>query len=150
MRAIIQRVNEASVEVDGEVIGEIGKGLLVLLGIGDGDNEDDISYLADKTVNLRIFSNEEGKMDLSARDLDLEVLIVPQFTLYGDCRTGKRPNFTEAAPPKMAKDLYKRYVAAVEEYVLNNVETGEFGAMMEVKLNNDGPVTIMLDSNKEF
>ncbi|KXS44191.1 MULTISPECIES: D-aminoacyl-tRNA deacylase [unclassified Candidatus Frackibacter] len=149
MRVIIQRVKEASVRVDGEVIGEINKGLLVLLGVGEGDNETDINYLADKTVHLRIFANEEGKMDLAARDLDLDILIVPQFTLYGDCHEGKRPNFTSAAPPKEAKDLYQRYVKAVKEYPLK-VETGEFGAMMEVNLINDGPVTIMLDSNKEF
>jgi D-tyrosyl-tRNA(Tyr) deacylase len=149
MRAIVQRVKEASVEVDGKIIGEIQKGLLVFVGIGEGDNETDIAYLADKIVNSRVFPNEEGKMDLSARDLDLKILIVPQFTLYGDCRSGKRPDFTQAATPDEAKYLYKRFVAGVKEYPLD-IETGEFGAMMEVKLINDGPVTLMLDSNKEF
>lgn len=149
MRAIVQRVEEAAVEVEGETIGEIGQGLLVFVGVGEEDNENDIAYLADKIVHARIFPNDEGKMDLSARELDLDILIVPQFTLYGDCRTGKRPDFTRAASPHKAKDLYQRFVAGIREYPLN-VETGEFGTMMEVKLVNDGPVTLMLDSNKEF
>lgn len=107
MRAIVQRVEDAAVRVENEVIADIDQGLLVFLGIKDGDTEEDISYLIDKIVNLRIFSNQKGKMDLSVKDLDLEVLVVPQFTLYGDCRSGKRPDFTAAASPKEAKELFK-------------------------------------------
>ncbi|ADL12259.1 D-aminoacyl-tRNA deacylase [Acetohalobium arabaticum] len=149
MRAIVQRVEDAAVRVENEVIADIDQGLLVFLGIKDGDTEEDISYLIDKIVNLRIFSNQKGKMDLSVKDLDLEVLVVPQFTLYGDCRSGKRPDFTAAASPKEAKELFKKFIDEIKETSIE-VGTGEFGAMMEVDFINDGPVTIMLDSNKEF
>ncbi|MBM7623225.1 D-aminoacyl-tRNA deacylase [Sporohalobacter salinus] len=149
MRTIVQRVKEADVRVENKTIGAIDQGLLVFVGIKDGDNEEDISYLIDKIVNLRIFENQEGKMDLSASDLDLEVLVLPQFTLYGDCRSGKRPDFTAAAPPGEAKKLFEKFVARLEESSIK-VEIGEFGTMMEVDFINDGPVTIMLDSNKEF
>lgn len=149
MRAIVQRVEDAAVRVEQEMIADIDQGLLVFVGIKDGDTTEDISYLVDKIVNLRIFSNQEGKMDLSVKDLDLEVLVVPQFTLYGDCRSGKRPDFTAAASPKEARELFDKFVAEIKEAPIK-VGTGEFGAMMEVDFINDGPVTIMLDSNKEF
>ncbi|MCK8825229.1 D-aminoacyl-tRNA deacylase [Fuchsiella alkaliacetigena] len=145
MKAVIQRAKEAVVKVETEVIGEIEKGLVVLLGVGEDDQQQDVEYLVDKTVNLRIFANQEGKMDFSALDLDLEVLIIPQFTLYGDCSEGRRPDFNQAAGPTKAKQLYQDYVQAVQESGLE-VATGRFGAMMEVELVNDGPVTIVLDS----
>ena len=149
MRTIIQRVKEAKVEVDGEVIGQIGKGALVLLGAGKEDSEHDVEYLVDKILNLRIFEDEEGKMNLSVIDSGGEVLVVSQFTLYGDCRKGRRPSFDKAAPPKIAENLYELFVKKVRERGVK-VETGKFRAMMDVHLVNWGPVTLMLDSSKLF
>ena len=147
MRAVIQRVNNASVTVSGKVIGKIGKGLLVFLGVGDGDTEADLKYIADKTVGLRIFSDEDDKMNLSVRDIGGEVLVVSQFTLYGDCRKGKRPSFTASMEPNGAKKMYEDFIKMIES---NGIKTahGEFGADMQVSILNDGPVTILLDSSK--
>ena len=150
MRAVVQRVKEAFVEVDGKVVGKIGKGLLVLLGVGKDDTEEDLKWTADKVVNLRIFQDENGKMNLSLLDVGGELLVVSQFTLYGDARKGKRPSFTNAAPPEMGKEMYEKFVKYIEEKYGLDVQTGEFGAMMDVHLVNWGPVTILLDSKKLF
>ena len=149
MRIILQRVKEARVEVDGVIIGQIGKGALVLLGAGKEDTEHDVEYLVDKILNLRIFEDEEGKMNLSVIDSGGEVLVVSQFTLYGDCRKGRRPSFDKAAPPEVAENLYELFVKKVRERGVK-VETGKFRAMMDVHLVNWGPVTLMLDSTKLF
>lgn len=145
MRALVQRVSEASVTIDGEVAGEIGPGLLILLGIRDGDSEDDVTFLADKCVNLRIFTDADGKFNDSALDLNGELLVISQFTLYGDCRKGRRPSFTEAARPEISEPLYERFVEAVKRSGLR-VATGRFGADMQVALVNDGPVTLLVES----
>ena len=149
MRAVVQRVTRASVTVDGEVIGKIGNGLAVLVGIARDDTKVEAAYLVDKISNLRIFDDDEGKMNLSVKDVGGDLLIVSQFTLYGDVRRGLRPSWIEAAPPEIAEPLYEFFVrqarAAVPE-----VATGKFQAMMQVELVNDGPVTILLDSGKLF
>jgi D-tyrosyl-tRNA(Tyr) deacylase len=145
MRAVVQRVSRAKVTVDGEVTGEIGQGLLVLLGVAGSDAEKDAAYLVDKTVNLRIFDDAEGKMNLSLLDVGGGLLVVSQFTLYGDARRGRRPSFIAAAPPDKANELYERYVAIARSQV-SDVATGRFQAMMDVELVNDGPVTIILES----
>mgnify|MGYP000530738010 CR=1 FL=1 len=149
MRAVIQRVKKACVRVDNEIKGEIDSGILVFLGIGKNDGQEDIQYLVDKIVNLRIFEDKEGKMNLSAFDLDKELLIVSQFTLYGDCRKGRRPGFFTAAPPDKAMGLYENFLEKAAETGLR-VASGQFQAVMEVELINDGPVTLLLDSKKEF
>jgi D-aminoacyl-tRNA deacylase len=149
MRAVVQRVTKANVRVDNEVTGQIGSGLVVLLGIGRDDTERDVIYLADKIVNLRIFDDENGKMNISLLDIKGQLLAVSQFTLYGDCRKGKRPGYDKAARPEIAERLYNDFVERCKSYDLN-VETGKFQAMMLVELQNDGPVTILIDSNKEF
>lgn len=149
MRAIIQRVKEARVEVEGEVVGRIGEGVLVLLGAGKDDTEMDAEYLAEKILGLRIFEDSEGKMNLSVTDTGGGVLVVSQFTLYGDCRKGRRPSFDKAAPPELAEELYELFVREIRERGAK-VETGRFRAMMDVHLVNWGPVTLMLDSKKEF
>lgn len=149
MRAVIQRVLEASVKVGSLEVSRIGKGLLVLLGVGGSDSERDARYLAEKTVNLRIFADEADRMNLSVLDVGGEILIVSQFTLYGDCRKGRRPSYAAAAEPESAKALYERYVQLLSEYT-PKVSTGRFREMMEVFLVNDGPVTLLLDSSQHF
>jgi D-tyrosyl-tRNA(Tyr) deacylase len=149
MRAVIQRVSKAQVGVDGETVGAISAGLLVLLGVTHGDSERDASYLARKTSGLRIFEDDSGKMNRSVLDVEGEVLVVSQFTLLGDCRRGRRPSFDDAAPPALADDLYQRYVGHLKQQGLQ-VATGAFQATMQVKLTNEGPVTILLDSKKLF
>ncbi|ABQ46228.1 D-tyrosyl-tRNA(Tyr) deacylase [Thermotoga petrophila RKU-10] len=149
MRAVVQRVSEAKVIVEEKTVGAIKRGLLVFVGVGKDDTEEDCEWLADKVSGLRIFEDEDGKMNLSVKDINGEVLVVSQFTLYGDCRRGKRPSFTEAAPPDKGKALYERFVELLREKGLK-VETGKFRAHMHVHLVNDGPVTILLDSSKLF
>jgi D-aminoacyl-tRNA deacylase len=148
MRAVIQRVSRAKVTVRGEVTGEIGHGLLVLLGVGHEDTEAEAAYLADKTVGLRIFEDAEGKMNRAVGEIGGGVLVVSQFTLYGDVRRGKRPSF-DAAPPQKARELYEYFVRRIRAAGLR-CQTGRFQEMMEVELVNDGPVTILLDSAKTF
>jgi D-tyrosyl-tRNA(Tyr) deacylase len=149
MRAVIQRVSRACVKVDGETVGEIGRGILVLLGVSREDTEKEAVYLVEKTLNLRIFEDAEEKMNLSLLDIKGELLVVSQFTLYGDARKGRRPSFIEAAAPEQANQLYEFFVAEARKQ-LEKVETGRFQAMMDVELVNDGPVTILLDSAKLF
>jgi len=147
MRALLQRVSRASVTVDEQVVGQIGQGLLVLLGVGQDDSEVQVKTLADKIVHLRIFGDEEGKMNRSLLDIGGEVLVVSQFTLYADVRRGRRPGFTDAAPPSIAEPLVERFKAAIGAYGLT-VADGVFGAYMEVELLNTGPVTIWMDSEE--
>ncbi len=147
MRALLQRVSHASVKVDEQVVGEIGRGLLVLLGVGMGDGEAQVKTLTDKIVHLRIFEDDEGKMNRSILEVGGQVLVVSQFTLYADVRRGRRPSFTNAAPPSLAEPLVERFKAAIAAYGLA-VSDGIFGAMMQVELCNDGPVTIWMDSEE--
>ena len=149
MRAVVQRVKRAKVTVDGKITGEIGKGLLVLLGVSVRDSDKDAIYLAEKTLNLRIFEDAENKMNLSLLDVNGGLLVVSQFTLYGDATRGRRPSFIDAAPPERANHLYEIYVAEARKQFAH-VGTGRFQAMMDVELVNDGPVTILLDSEKHF
>ncbi len=149
MRAVIQRVSRAKVTVHGQVVGEISSGLLVLLGVGQHDTEAGARYLADKTAGLRIFEDEAGKMNRSVADIGGAVLVVSQFTLYGDVRKGKRPSFDDAAPPQTARLLYEHFVDRIRSTGLR-CETGRFQEMMQVEIVNDGPVTILLDSEKAF
>ena len=149
MRAVIQRVSSASVSVDDSVTGEIGVGLLVLLGVGQGDTVADLDYIFQKTVGLRVFEDDQGKMNLSVEDVGGQLLVVSQFTLFGDVRKGKRPYFGEAAPPELANELYEAFVNRAKDAGIQ-VQTGVFQADMDVSLVNDGPVTIMLDSKKLF
>jgi len=145
MRAVIQRVKSAEVYVDGRLSGKIGDGLLVFVGVGKGDGESDVSYLTSKLPELRIFEDESGKFNRSLREVSGEILVVSQFTLYGDCSRGRRPSFTEAEEPMAAKNLYEQLISRLREQKIR-VETGEFQAKMEVHLINDGPVTLLLDS----
>jgi D-tyrosyl-tRNA(Tyr) deacylase len=147
MRAVLQRVSEAEVSVDGRVIGSIGRGFVVLLGIAKDDTEKDAAYIADKTLGLRVFADEAGKMNLALKQVGGELLVVSQFTLLADTESGRRPSFIRAAPPEDAKRLYEHFLSLVRNGGVK-VETGEFGAMMAVSLINDGPVTIVLDSRK--
>ncbi len=149
MRAVVQRVKEARVEVDGKAVGEIGQGLLILLGVGEDDSERDCEYLANKIAHLRIFSDDQGLMNLSTIDIEGAVLVVSQFTLWGDCRKGRRPSFTRAAPPEKARALYEDFIGILRSKGLRTA-TGEFQEMMDVHLVNDGPVTLILDSSKTF
>ncbi len=149
MRAVVQRVKESRVEVKNRVVGQIGPGLLVLLGVGQDDTPKDCEYLAGKISHLRIFSDEKGFMNLSLLDTKGAALVVSQFTLWGDCRKGRRPSFVKAAPPEPAKDLYEHFVELLKREGLT-VATGMFQEMMDVHLINDGPVTLMLDSHKTF
>src|SRR5437764_10083319 len=149
MRAVVQRVTRASVKVEGEMIGEIGNGLVVLLGIARDDTKVEAAYLVDKIANLRIFDDEAGKMNLSVKDTSGGLMIISQFTLYGDVRRGLRPSWIDAAPPEVAAPLYDFFVRQADTLV-ERVATGSFRAMMQVELVNDGPVTILLDSKKLF
>ena len=149
MRAVVQRVTQARVEVDGTVVGSIGRGFLVLLGVANGDTAADAAYLAEKTAGLRVFEDAAGKMNLALNEVGGAVLAVSQFTLLGDCRKGRRPGFTDAAPPELADRLYNDYVAALRAQGFT-VATGVFRAEMQVHLVNDGPVTLLLDSRKAF
>jgi len=149
MRAVVQRVKESRVEVEGETVGAIGPGLLVFLGVGGEDSEEDSLYLANKIVHLRIFPDEKGLMNLSLVEIRGSILVVSQFTLWADCRKGRRPSFTSAAPPEKAKALYGSFVNALKEKGIP-VQTGRFQEMMEVHLVNSGPVTILMDSAKNF
>jgi D-tyrosyl-tRNA(Tyr) deacylase len=149
MRALVQRVSRARVSVNGEITGEIGRGLLVLLGVGVGDTRADADYLAEKTIGLRIFEDANGKMNLSVAEVAGALLVVSQFTLYGDARRGKRPSFDAAAPPDEARELYEYFVEKIRAVGLR-CETGRFQETMQVELVNEGPVTILLDSAKMF
>jgi D-aminoacyl-tRNA deacylase len=145
MKVVLQRVSEAQVTVEGEVVGTIGKGLMLLVGIGQEDGESDLIWMADKLAGLRIFEDDAGRMNLSVEDVQGAILSVSQFTLYADCRKGKRPNFMAAAKPELAESLYIQFNERLRTRGLT-VETGRFGAMMDVSLVNDGPVTLILDS----
>jgi len=149
MRAVLQRAGESMVEADGEVVGKITKGLVVFVGIEKDDEEDDCKYIADKIAGLRIFEDNEGKMNLSLEEVGWEILCISQFTLFGDCRKGRRPSFIKAAAPEKANHLYNRICEILSGRGLK-VEKGKFQAMMKVKVLNDGPVTILLDSRKSF
>lgn len=149
MRAVIQRVTEASVRIEGEVVGEISHGLMVLIGVEEGDGEADLKYMAEKVPNLRIFEDENGKMNRSLLDIGGQILAVSQFTLLGDARGGRRPSFIAAARPETANPMYEQLVAQWSARGIH-VETGRFGADMKVSLINDGPVTILMDSHKLF
>lgn len=149
MRAVVQRVSSSKVTVDDRITGEISKGLLVLLGVTHEDTSKDVDYMIDKILNLRIFEDENEKMNLSLKDIGGELLVVSQFTLYGDCRKGKRPSFSNAARPDLATKLYEEFIEKAKSQDVV-VGTGEFGAHMMVDLTNDGPVTILLESNKSF
>ena len=148
MKALLQRVNEASVSIAGEVVGRIGRGLVIFVGVANGDTEEDAQYLAQKMVNLRIFSDEEGRFNLSALGVTGELLLVSQFTLLADTRKGRRPSFAEAAPPALAEGLFNHFVEQASATGLK-VETGRFQQYMQVEIHNDGPVTILLDSRGE-
>ncbi len=150
MRGVLQRVTSASVTVDGQVIGEIGKGIMVLFGMLGSDDEKTMEYMLDKVVNLRIFEDENGKMNLSLLDIGGELLIVPNFTLYGDSRKGRRPGYSSGAAPDVAAGLFQRLCEKAKEMPIKKVATGQFQADMKVALVNDGPVTLLLDSEKLF
>ena len=149
MRAVVQRVKNARVLVDGAVVGEIGKGVLIFLGVGVGDTIDDADYLASKIVHLRIFGDDEGKMNLSLLETGGEALVVSQFTLWGDCKKGRRPSFVRAADPAVANDLYQKFIFFLKGKDIQVAE-GKFQEMMDVHLVNDGPVTLLLDSARNF
>ena len=150
MRAVVQRVKRAQVRVEGSITGKIERGILILLGVGEDDENKDLEYIADKIINLRIFEDNDDKMNLSVLDVGGEALVVSQFTLYGDCRKGNRPSYSKAARPQKAQDLYNRFIEYVSNKYSINVESGIFQASMEVDFINDGPVTLMIDSKKTF
>jgi len=150
MRAVVQRVKRAEVRVEGSIIGKIEKGILVLLGVGEDDENKDMEYMADKIMNLRIFEDDNDKMNLSVLDVGGNVLVVSQFTLYGDCRKGNRPSYSTAARPEKAKAYYDKFIEYISNKYGIKVESGVFQASMEVDFINDGPVTLMLDSKKTF
>ena len=145
MRALVQRVTFGSVRIDDEVVGQIGPGLVILLGVKNGDSDSDAEYLAAKCVNLRIFADEAGNMNRSLLETGGEALVISQFTLYGDTRKGRRPSFIDAARPEISEPLYEKFVEAIRKFDVR-VATGRFGAMMLVEIHNDGPVTLMLES----
>ncbi|NDO46188.1 D-aminoacyl-tRNA deacylase [Clostridium sp. MD294] len=150
MRAVLQRVQRASVTVEGKVIGEIGKGIMVLFGMLDSDDDKVIEYMLDKVINMRIFEDEAGKMNLSLLDIEGELMIVPNFTLYGDARKGRRPGYSSGAAPAVASGIFDKLVAHAKTLPIKKVATGQFQADMKVEIVNDGPVTILLDSEKNF
>jgi D-tyrosyl-tRNA(Tyr) deacylase len=145
MRALIQRVSRASVKVDKKIVGEIGKGLLIFLGISKTDTDKELTWLGDKILKLRVFEDEDGKINKSIKNVDGEILVISQFTLYGDCRKGTRPSFTEAAPAEKGKEYYEKFLKYLKDNFANKVESGIFGADMKVELLNDGPVTLMVE-----
>ena len=145
MRVVLQRVSRARVSVEGAVVGEIGRGHVLLVGFRGTDGEDQLTWMADKVLGLRVFPDADGKMNLGIEEIRGDLLVVSQFTLYGDSRKGRRPSFVDAAPPEIAVPLYQRFVAELRRRAPARVETGEFGAMMEVELVNDGPVTLVLE-----
>ena len=147
MRALIQRVKRASVTIDSQITGKINEGLLIFLGVGEDDTEKQVQYLVEKCTGLRIFTDEQDKMNLSVKDINGEILVVSQFTLFGDCKKGKRPSFVRAARPETAIPLYESFIAHCKNTGLN-VQTGQFGADMQIELLNDGPVTIWLDTEE--
>lgn len=149
MRAVIQRVRRASVTIEDVIHGSISRGMVVLLGIRDGDTQKDLLWLVEKVINLRIFDDQQGKMNRSLADIGGEMLIISQFTLYGDCRKGRRPGFSAAAPPEIAEPLYRQFIDELQTRQIR-IATGVFQAAMQVELVNDGPVTILLDSEKKF
>jgi len=149
VKVLLQRVSAASVSVAGDLVGKIDRGLVVLVGVASGDTEKDVQYLAQKTASLRIFADDEGKFNLSALDIEGQLLVVSQFTLLADTRKGRRPSFNEAAPPALAQELFTRFVAALRATGLK-VETGRFQQYMQLEIHNDGPVTILLDSRDKF
>ncbi|PJI09763.1 MULTISPECIES: D-aminoacyl-tRNA deacylase [Clostridium] len=149
MRAVVQRVKKSSVKVDGKVVGQIDKGLNVLIGITEGDTLEDVEYLKNKIINLRIFEDENDKMNKSLKDINGELIVISQFTLYGDCRKGRRPSFVAALSGDKAEKIYEDFVSSCKEDI-QNVQTGIFGAYMDVEIENDGPVTLLLDSKKVF
>lgn len=149
MRCVIQRVSNASVTVDGRISGKIDKGMVVLVGIQATDTIREINWMTEKIANLRIFADSDGKMNLSLLNIHGEMLIISQFTLYGDCRKGRRPGYSSAAPPEIAEPLYEKFIERVRQMNIP-AATGKFGAMMDVALVNDGPVTLLLDSDKTF
>jgi D-tyrosyl-tRNA(Tyr) deacylase len=149
MRAVVQRVSRASVKVAGEVVGQIGRGFLVLLGVEADDGQDEVVYMAQKVVGLRVFEDSEGKMNLGLADVGGAMLVVSQFTLLGDCRKGRRPSFIQAARPELADELYRAFCAEVRGQGIA-VQTGRFQTHMDVELVNDGPVTLLIDSRKQF
>jgi len=149
MRVVLQRASEASVSVDGRVVGEIGPGLVLLVGFREGDGEAELGWMVDKVTSLRIFPDDRGKMNVSLEESGGGVLVVSQFTLYGDTRKGRRPSFVRAAPPEIAIPLYEQFVGMLEDRIPGRVREGEFGAMMELSLVNDGPVTLVLEKGAE-
>lgn len=149
MRAVVQRVSSAEVRVDDKMVGRVGKGLLVYLGVGKEDTVSDIEYMAEKVSGLRIFEDENGKMNLSVKDIDGEILAISQFTLYGDVRKGKRPSFSDSAAPDKGEELYNQFISRIQGIGIR-IDKGIFGAHMMVDYVNDGPVTILLDSKKQF
>lgn len=146
MRAILQRVQQGHVVVDGKIVGQIGPGYVILLGVTHGDGSAEANKLAEKTVHLRVFEDEQGKMNLSALDTGAEILVISQFTLYADARKGRRPSFTDAAPPETAEPLVTQFAAQLQALGIKKVAAGVFGAHMRVRIENDGPVTIVLDT----
>lgn len=145
MRVVLQRVSSGSVSIGGSVVGEIGAGLVLLVGFTDGDGEETLAWMADKVLGLRVFGDGEGKMNLSLEEVGGDLLVVSQFTLYGDTRKGRRPSFIRAAPPELAIPLYERFLGLLRAKAPGKVESGEFGAMMDVALVNAGPVTLVLE-----
>jgi len=150
LRAVIQRVTKSKVTVENKVMGNIDKGLMVLLGVGENDTEKDIKWLGDKIINLRIFEDSDDKMNLSLLDVEGDLLIVPQFTLYGDCRKGRRPSFGTSAEPLKGEEFFKKLTSYIEQKYNINVQKGKFQSHMVVDIQNDGPVTLLLDSEKNF